>query len=145
MKLSTRTRYGLRLMLELALNYRQGPTHLKMVSQKENISEKYLGQIVIPLKSSGLIESIRGAQGGYELTREPETVSVAEIVEVLEGNIHPVDISDSVDCNQGNICVTNEIWKKLNGVIEDTLRGISLEDMKKIYREKTMAGHSYSI
>lgn len=132
-------------MLELSLNYRQGPTHLRLVSQKENISEKYLGQIVIPLKSAGLLESIRGAQGGYELTRAPREISVAEIVEVLEGNLTPVDIDDTMDCNQGNICATSEVWKKLNTAIEETLRGICLEDIRKIYLQKTLAGHSYDI
>ncbi len=145
MKLSTRTRYGLQLMFELALNYKKGPTHLGMVSNKENISEKYLGQIVIPLKSSGLIESIRGAQGGYELAHAPEELTVRDIVEVLEGNIRPVEVVENVDCNKGNLCVTNEVWKRLGQSIEDTLQGITLADMLKMYKDKVSQGYTYSI
>ena len=145
MKLSTRTRYGLQLMFELALSYKKGPTHLKLVSNKENISEKYLGQIVIPLKSSGLINSIRGAQGGYELAHDPASVTVRDIVEVLEGNVRPVEVEENVDCNKGNLCVTNEVWKILGQNVEDTLQGISLADMLKIYKAKVSEGYTYSI
>ena len=145
MKLSTRTRYGLRLMFELALHYHDPPVHLKKISEKEAISEKYLGQIVIPLKSAGLIESIRGAAGGYRLAKAPDKISVKDIVEVLEGELYPVEFKDSVDCTEGNTCVTNEIWKRLGEAIEKTLSEETLETMLLLYKDKRQQGYMFNI
>ena len=145
MKISTRTRYGLRLMFELALHYQDPPVHLRKISKKEGISEKYLGQIVIPLKSSGLIESVRGASGGYNLAKTPAQISIKDIVEVLEGEIYPVEFQASVDCNKGNTCVTNEIWKRLGETIEKTLSEETLETMLVMYKDKMKQGYMFNI
>ncbi|MFA5284396.1 MAG: Rrf2 family transcriptional regulator, partial [Smithellaceae bacterium] len=91
MKLSTRTRYGVRLMTVLAQNYGKGPVFLKDIAKGENISEKYLSLIIIPLRGVGLINSVRGAHGGYNLSKEPSQITLKEIVDVLEGDCSLVD------------------------------------------------------
>ncbi|HRS21305.1 MAG TPA: Rrf2 family transcriptional regulator, partial [Clostridia bacterium] len=85
MILSTKGRYGLKIMYELALNYGEGPMSLKEVAQRQQLSETYLEQLIAHLKKAGLVKSIRGAQGGYELIRKPEEISVGEIIRTLEG------------------------------------------------------------
>ncbi len=89
MKISTRVRYGMRLMLELALHDNQGPIFLKDIARKQDISEKYLSQIIIPLRTAGLVKSFRGAHGGYELQREPEAITLRQVMEALEGESLP--------------------------------------------------------
>jgi Rrf2 family protein len=86
MKLSTRARYGMRVMLTLAVHYDRGPMYLKDIAEAEEISEKYLSLLVIPLRQAGLIHSIRGAYGGYSLAKDPSQINLGEIVEVLEGD-----------------------------------------------------------
>ncbi|OHD31816.1 MAG: hypothetical protein A2086_05415, partial [Spirochaetes bacterium GWD1_27_9] len=114
MKLSTRSRYGVRLMFELAVNYNKGAMQLNDISSKEEISEKYLSQIVIQLRLSGLINSIRGSQGGYLLAKRPEEITIKDIVESLEGGLDIVDcVEDQTTCKRSTICVTQMVWKKL--------------------------------
>src|SRR4030042_540461 len=91
MKLSTRTRYGVRLMVALALNYGKDPVFLKDIAKGENISEKYLSLIIIPLRGVNLVNSVRGAHGGYNLSKEPSQITLKEIVDVLEGECSLVD------------------------------------------------------
>ena len=90
MKLSTRGRYGLRAMLDIAINQGDGPTTLPSISERQGISVGYLEQLMVPLKKEGLIRSVRGAQGGYLLAREPEKITVGDIIRALEGPIAPV-------------------------------------------------------
>lgn len=131
MKLSTRSRYGVRLMIELALHYRQGALQLTNVAERESISLKYLGQIVIQLKNNNLIKSVRGAQGGYLLARAPEKITLREIVEALEGDLNIVDCVETNDCSYKENCVTNEIWKQLSDLIKKTLEKITLAELAK--------------
>ena len=91
MKITTRSRYGVRLMLELARNFDKGQVLLKDIARNEEISEKYLSLIIIPLRTAGLVQSTRGAHGGYSLTRPPEEITLKDIVQVLEGGISLVD------------------------------------------------------
>ena len=129
MKLSTRSRYGLRLLYRLALNYERGPVQLSDIAQKEDISEKYLGQIIIQLRSSGIVGSVRGPQGGYYLTRHPAQVTVMKALTVLEGSLHPVECVETGRCGRAGECGTRWIWEMLNQRITETLTGITLEDM----------------
>src|SRR5512136_749477 len=94
LQMSTRGRYGVRLMVALALNYGRGSSLLKDLARQEGISEKYLGQIVIPLKASGLLAAQRGAHGGYPLPRPPEAITVRDVLEAIEGAIAPVPCVD---------------------------------------------------
>ncbi len=130
MKLSTRSRYGVRLMLELALNYGKGPIYLKDIARSEEISEKYLGQIIIPLKSSGLVNSTRGAHGGYLLSRPPSSITIRDIVDVLEGGLSLVEcVQNPSQCTRINICVSRNVWAALENKINETLQSVTLEDL----------------
>lgn len=115
MRLSTRSRYGTRLMLRLALNYHKGPVFLKDITRKEEISEKYLSHLVIPLRASGLIYSLRGAHGGYKLAKSPSQIIVKDIVYALEGNLSPVECTKNPTvCSRFSNCVTRNIWEILD-------------------------------
>ncbi len=137
MKLSTRSRYGVRLMFELALNYGKSPVLLKSIAKNQNISEKYLSKLVISLKRAGFVNSIRGTHGGYILANDPGKISVKDIVEVLEGDISPVDcVKNASLCERVSICPTRDVWCKLENEISKTLKSISLEDIVKNFQSK---------
>jgi Rrf2 family protein len=130
MRLSTRSRYGVRLMLELALNYNTGYTFLKNIAKKEKISEKYLSQLVIPLKARGLIISSRGAHGGYRLAKSPSLITIKDIVQTLEGSISLVEcVNNPSVCDRSSKCSTRAIWEMLDKKILDTLSSITLNDL----------------
>jgi Rrf2 family protein len=132
MRLSTRSRYGVRLMLELALNYNKGNVFLKDVAKLEDISEKYLSHLVIPLKANGLISSSRGAHGGYRLAKPPSLITIKDIVQTLEGNLSPVEcVKNPSVCKRVSGCVTREIWEMLDEKISDTLSSVTLKDLIK--------------
>jgi Rrf2 family protein len=136
MKVSTKARYGLRVMMALANRYGQGPVFLKDIAQEQELSEKYLSRIVIDLRSAGLLDAFRGANGGYMLTRSPEKITVAEVVNVLE-DMTPVEcIKDAGVCGRVETCSANEVWRRLDKAIQETLGGITLEDMLVIGRQK---------
>jgi len=130
MKLSTRSRYGTRLMLKLALNYQKGPISLKDIAQQEEMSEKYLSQLVIPLRASGLIYSLRGFQGGYQLSKSPSQISIKDIVQALEGNISPVEcVKNPSICSKADDCSVRDIWGNLYKKIHEVLDSVSLKDL----------------
>lgn len=136
MKISTRGRYGIRLMLALALNYEKGTIPLKAIAKDQGISEKYLEQIINPLTKSGLVKSFRGAQGGYILTNPPEQTTVGEVLRVLEGSMSPVDCVDHPSCPNSDSCVSLSIWKKMKDALDQVVDDITLADMAKEYAEK---------
>lgn len=145
MKLSTRTRYGVRLMLSLALNYGKGTAFLKDIAKKEEISEKYLSLIIIPLRRAGLILSNRGAYGGYTLGREPSKITVKEIVDVLEGDCLVNCIQDSLACSRISTCAARDIWILLGGKISETLNSITLKKLAQMSRAKAESSLSPQI
>lgn len=146
MKISTRARYGLRMMVELAVNYGKGPIFLKDIARSQEISEKYLSQIIIPLKAAGLVNSFRGAHGGYVLQRDPAAISLREIVEALEGDFAMVDcISNPNICDRVSRCVTQGVWCKVGQAIAGTLEGIDLQSLVRDLRDKVHQELSYSI
>lgn len=126
-------------MIDLALSYEEGGfTFLRDIAKKEEISEKYLGQLIISLRSAGLLASKRGAEGGYQLARPPETITVLEIVEALEGKTVIVDcLRDEALCKRAASCAAREIWQKLQNAIITTLGNITLADAVRIAREKS--------
>lgn len=130
MKLSTKGRYGLKAMFQLALYKSEGPIPLKHIANKQNISEQYLEQIFSSLKKSGLVKSVRGAQGGYFLDKDPKEITVGDILIVLEG---PVSLSDCVldedICENSGKCVTKVVWEKIKKGIDDVINSITLQDM----------------
>ena len=136
MKISTKGRYGIRLMLSLALHYDKGTLALKSIAREQDISEKYLEQIINPLTKSGLVKSYRGAQGGYILTREPKDITMGEVLRILEGSLSPVDCVDNPMCPNSDTCVSLSIWKKMKEALDDVVDNISLADMAEEYKEK---------
>ena len=145
MKLSTRTRYGVRLMLSLAINFGKGSVFLKDIAKKEEISEKYLSLIIIPLRRAGLVNSNRGAYGGYTLAREPSKITVKEIVDVLEGDCLVNCINDSTACTRISTCAARDIWVLLGEKISETLESITLEKLARMSKEKSENSMSHQI
>lgn len=135
MILSTKGRYGLKMMYEFALNYGKGPMSLKEVALRQQLSETYLEQLIAHLKKAGLVTSVRGAQGGYELIRKPETITVGEIIRVLEGPLAPSDcvLNDEPECTRAEYCVTRLIWEKIMDSINNVVDSITLNDMVNDY------------
>ncbi len=141
MKLSTRSRYGVRMMIDLAGHYGEKPVFLKDIAAREEISEKYLSLIVIPLKSAGLIRSIRGARGGYMLAREPQSISLCDIVEAVDGVICLVNCVNNPDaCDRVCICPTRDLWSSLGDKIRDTLVDITLDQLVRSKNSKILSG-----
>ena len=136
MKLSTKGRYALRLMLDLATEGNGKPVSIKDIAGRQDISEKYLEQIINPLTKSGLVKSFRGAQGGYMLTNPPEATTVGEILRVLEGSLSPVDCVDHPNCANSDHCVSLSIWKKMKVALDEVVDNITLADMAAEYAEK---------
>ncbi len=137
MKISTRSRYGTRLMLALALEYDKEPVFLKDIARKEDISEKYLSQIIIPLRTQGLVNSFRGAHGGYSLAKSPSKIRVKEIVEILEGGLTLVDYSEDNAVSQpASLAVIRQIWNEAAESISQSLDSITLQDLVDRYNEK---------
>lgn len=135
-KLSTKGRYGVAAMYDLALHYGQGAISLKSVAQRQGISEHYLEQLMGTLRKAGYVKSVRGAQGGYALTKEPAQISVGDIIRIMEGPIAPVDclLADDASrtfCERVNICVTRGVWAKVRDSITSVLDSITLEDLCK--------------
>ena len=144
MKISTRGRYGIRLMLALALNYENGTIPLKAIAKDQGLSEKYLEQIINPLTKSGLVKSFRGAQGGYILTQAPEHTTVGEVLRVLEGSLSPVDCVDHPNCQNADNCVSLSIWKKMKEAMDEVVDSITLADMAKEFAEKNPDAREFS-
>lgn len=134
MKISTRDRYVLRLMIDLAQNRNQGNISLKDISKRQGISIKYLEQIVTPLTRSGLIRSVRGAQGGYSLLKEPNQYSAREILKALEGPIACIFCLETPTnlCPRYQQCQTVSFYERLNKVIIDYLNSYTLEDLAQV-------------
>jgi len=138
-KLSTKGRYGARLMLNFAHHYNNGneTVILKNVSDEEEISIRYLEQIVIPLRINKLVKSIRGAGGGYTLAKRPSDIKLSEILHALEGTCCLVDCVDDDDyCHLIPICATHEIWKEASRFLKDYFESITLQDLIEISNKK---------
>lgn len=130
MKLSTKSRYGTRLLLDLAIHDKRDFVQLKEISKRQGISLKYLEQIVIPLKRARLLESSRGATGGYRLAKPPEQISVGEVVALLEGG-KPLTRCENhpESCERSESCSVRDLWKDATKAFYDKLNGISLAEL----------------
>ncbi len=138
MKISTRGRYALRLMLDLAINDSGEPIRLKDISKRQNISDKYLEQIISILNKAGFVKSIRGPQGGYRLSRQPKDYTVGMILRITEGSLAPISCLDTDvnECDRQGDCVTLILWKKMDEAIKGVVDTITLEDMKEWSQQK---------
>jgi Rrf2 family transcriptional regulator, cysteine metabolism repressor len=127
LKLSTKGRYGIRAMIELADAYGEGPVMMSAISEKQEISRKYLHALLTSLKEAGLVRSVRGAKGGYLLMREPDEILLTEIFEALEGRVAVIDCLDaSRRCDRSEHCLSRNVWSDLNDAIVSVLNGYTL-------------------
>jgi Rrf2 family protein len=138
MKISTKGRYALRLMLDLAYHNTGSPISLKDIAKRQEISEKYLEQIIAIITKAGFVRSVRGAQGGYMLKNSPSDYTVGMILRLTEGDLAPVDCvgAEHADCNRRADCVTIRIWEQMNDAINRVVDGITLEEMVGWQKEK---------
>ncbi len=144
MKLSTKCRYGTRAIMEIAKHYKKDPIKRKEIVKNQNISDSYLENILITLKNSGIIITIRGANGGYLLRRSPSEINLLEIVNALEGSLAPVECLDNAEvCEKTAGCATRVVWGKLRDAKEDVLRNCTVQDL--ISQEKDMNAPTYCI
>jgi len=133
MKLSTKGRYGLRAVLDLAVNEGNEAVALSQIAERQNISINYLEQLIAKLKKAGIVNATRGAQGGYVLAIPPEELSVGMILRALEGNLNPVDCSEvnggSDVCSGSDLCVTKYVWKRISDSINNTVDHMMLSEL----------------
>jgi len=124
-------------MVDLAVHDGNGPVLLKDAAARQDVSEKYLSQIVIPLRAAGLLQSTRGPRGGYRLGKASRDITVADIVEALDGSICLVDcLGDQRLCDRIGVCPTREVWKLLGDRVRQTLHGVTLAELSGREREK---------
>ncbi|MCM3738649.1 Rrf2 family transcriptional regulator [Oceanobacillus luteolus] len=139
MKITTKGRYGLTIMIELAKEYGEGPKSLKSIAQENNLSEHYLEQLAAPLRNAGLIKSVRGAYGGYKLAKEPTEISAGDIIRVLEGPITLVEgIEEEKPAQQA-------LWIKIRDAIRGVLDNTSLEDLIQADDNETEEAYMFYI
>ena len=132
MILSTRSRYGLKMMLELALNYGSGSISLNKIAERQLLSVTYLEQLISPLRKKGLVEGIRGSKGGYMLSKSPEEITVGKIIRILEGPLAPSECvldKEEFECINADNCATKLLWEKISESINTVIDGITLQDM----------------
>ncbi len=130
MRLSTKSRYGTRAILDIAINYEKGPVSVKSLAQRQDISVKYMEQLIPLLKLAGLIRSVRGAGGGYTLSKDVHQINLRDIIDALEGSMFFVDCVDNPEiCDRTKKCVTHEIWKDIQDTINNMLDSLTLADM----------------
>lgn len=137
MKISTKGRYALRLMLDLAINDTGEYISIKSIAARQEISEKYLEQIITQLNRAGYVRSGRGAQGGYKMAKAPSEYTVGMILRQMEGSLAPVNCLEEEHCNRTACCVTQEVWSKIQEAVENVVDNITLADLVARYQEKT--------
>lgn len=140
MKISTKGRYALRLMLDLAMKPSGEYITIKSIAERQQISDKYLEQIISVLNRAGYVKSVRGAQGGYRLTKPASDYTVGMILRVIEGNLAPVSCleEETNECSRCGTCATLEVWKQLEDAINNVVDQITLSDL--VERQKTKCG-----
>lgn len=131
MKISTKGRYALRLMIDLAISANGMPISLKEIAERQGISDKYLEQIIATLNKAGYVKSVRGQQGGYSLTKEPEEYTVGMILRLTEGSLAPVACveAENADCARIGGCATAILWKKITDAVSDVVDQVTLKDL----------------
>ena len=136
MKVSTKGRYALRLMIDIAEYGSEGvPVRLKDVARRQNLSGKYLEQIIAILNKAGYVRSIRGPQGGYLLARNPSEYTAGMILRLTEGSLAPIAcLEDEMACDMMDNCATIKLWRKLNDAINDVVDSVTLEDLVEWHR-----------
>lgn len=146
MKISTRGRYAVRVMLDLAENNTGEYIKVRQIAKRQEISEKYLEQIIAILNKAGYVRSVRGAQGGYKLAREPREYTVGMILRLTEGSLSPVSCAEeeTCECDRCDTCETQQVWKKLNEAINGVVDNITIADLAEQHNQRLDA-MNYSI
>ena len=140
MKLSTKGRYGLRLMIELALHEKNELVTLKEISKQQEISQKYLWSLITPLQKAGLVRAERGARGGYMLARPASKITLRDIVVEVEGPLSIVEcVRTPAVCHRNALCVARDVWADVSVKIENALKSITLKDVVTSYKKKESA------
>lgn len=145
MKISTKGRYALRLMLDLAINNTGGFITIKSIAARQDISDKYLEQIINILSKAGYVKSSRGAQGGYRLTKDPKDYTVGMILKLIEGSLAPVAcvLEEEKECSRFETCATYFVYEKINEAINNVVEHITLQDL--VDRHNALIGNNYII
>ncbi|MCI8275550.1 MAG: Rrf2 family transcriptional regulator [Lachnospiraceae bacterium] len=132
MKFSTKGRYGLRAIVDVAVAGEEAPVSIQAIAKRQDLSEKYLEQLLGMLKKAGLVKSIRGNQGGYQIEGDTAEISVGDILRALEGELLPVDCAGFEEegaCKSAKSCVTKYVWKKINESLEETVNHMTLKEL----------------
>jgi Rrf2 family protein len=142
MKLSTRTRYGIRAILELAENYGKRPLQLRIIAQRQDISIKYLEQLMSILRSAGFVRSIRGAKGGYMLAKPPNQIKLSDVFDCLEGYVTTVEcIEDKKYCERADDCIARQVWIQVQDAIKNVLQSITVQDLVNRGKDEKMLNY----
>ncbi|HET7522289.1 MAG TPA: Rrf2 family transcriptional regulator [Bacillales bacterium] len=139
MKISTKGRYGLTIMIALAKKYGEGPTSLKKIAREHDLSEHYLEQLIAPLRNAGFVKSVRGAYGGYILAKDASKITAGDIIRVLEGPITPVEVMDDEEPAK------RELWIKIRDAVKDVLDNTTLEHLANYEDEGEQAPYMFYI
>lgn len=138
MRFSTRTRYGVRALIDLGLYYKGKPVLVKEIAKRQGVSERYLEHIMLSLKKAGFLRSIKGGKGGYEFLKDPKEIRIKNVVEVLEGPIVPVEcVGREEICDKSNSCVARELWCNVRDEILKILDSITLKELIERQKKKT--------
>jgi Rrf2 family iron-sulfur cluster assembly transcriptional regulator len=140
MRLTTKGRYAVTAMLDLALHVNEGPVPLADISERQGISISYLEQLFAKLRRCELVTSVRGPGGGYQLRIEPQQISVASVIDAVDESVDATRCGGQGDCHEGEICLTHHLWTDLSGRIHDFLNGISLGDLVARREIRRIAG-----
>jgi len=144
MRLSTRTRYGIRAMLELAENVGRGPLQLRIIARRQDISVRYLDQLMTILKSAGFVRSIRGSKGGYVLAKAPEQIKLNDVFNCLEGPVVTVECTENKNyCARAADCVARQVWTQVQEAVMAVLQSITFQDL--VDRTKNNKSPDYQI
>ena len=146
MKISTKGRYGLRVMMDLAEHYGSGPIPVSEIAQRQGISPNYISVLVTTLRAAGLVRTVRGPKGGYELAKHPGTVTALNIVTLLEGRNTPADcVADASSCPRAGTCAARDIWCEIETVVDAVLSDLTLEKLAARQRAKEQGPVTYDI
>ncbi len=142
MKISTKGRYGLRTLMDIAVHQAQGPVNLNDIAERQGISAKYLWQIVNLLKTAGFVRGTRGPKGGYVLLRNPTDISLLDVIQILEGPVSLVECVDDPDfCVRVENCVAHSVWEEVSQAVRAALRQITLAEILRRHASAGSASH----
>jgi len=146
MKMSTKGRYGLRVMMELASHFGRGPMPVDAIARNQDISGKYIHQLVMGLRSAGLVRAVRGPCGGYELAKNPSSITALDVISALEGRSTPVEcVADASACPRAGRCAARDVWCDVASAVDGVLSGLTLAQLSTRQHAKTDEPPSYCI